>query len=156
MKKYIRPTIVSSLIYILLLSIPYGTTLTKTIEVKKINGEKIQIDGKVDEPTWIFTDNSSDFIQRDPIEGEPVTESTSFSILYDDENLYVAIRALTDDNSTIKGILGKFSGYLFISFVAGTIFYFPAILRNTQSSQLIYRWNIVANILTSSIVRVLK
>ncbi len=107
MKKYIRPTIVSSLIYILLLSIPYGTTLTKTIEVKKINGEEIQIDGKVDEPTWIFTDNSSDFIQRDPIEGEPVTESTSFSILYDDENLYVAIRALTDDNSTIKGILSR-------------------------------------------------
>ncbi len=107
MKKYIRPTIISSLIYVLLLSISYGTTSTKTIEVKKINGEKIYLDGKVDESAWIFTDNSSDFTQRDPIEGEPATESTSFSILYDNENLYIAIKALTNDNSTIKGILSR-------------------------------------------------
>ena len=72
-----------------LASLSFAQTSLKTIEVKKINGEKIQIDGKVDESAWIFTNNSSDFTQRDPHEGKPTTESTSFSILYDDENIYI-------------------------------------------------------------------
>ena len=103
MKKFI----LSGLLFIIFISSSYATTSLKTISVKKINGEKIYLDGKLDESTWIFTENSSNFIQRDPIEGEPATESTSFSILYDDENLYVAVRALTDDVSTIKGILSR-------------------------------------------------
>ncbi|MCJ7801262.1 MAG: carbohydrate binding family 9 domain-containing protein, partial [Candidatus Marinimicrobia bacterium] len=98
----------------------FANTSLKTIEVKKINGEKIYLDGKVDELAWIFTDNSSEFIQRDPFEGDPSTESTSFSILYDDENLYVAIKALTTDNSKIRGILSRRdeespSDWLFVS-----------------------------------------
>ncbi len=107
MKKYIRSTIVSTLTYSLLISLTYATTSIKTVEVTKINGVKVNIDGKVDESAWIFSNNSSDFIQRDPIEGQPATESTSFALLYDDENLYVAIKALTNDNSTIKGILSR-------------------------------------------------
>ncbi|MFC1593673.1 DUF5916 domain-containing protein, partial [Candidatus Neomarinimicrobiota bacterium] len=43
----------------------------------------------------------------DPDEGEPATEKTSFSILYDDENLYIAIKALTTDNTKIKSILSR-------------------------------------------------
>ena len=117
MKKYI---VLTNLIFIILISFSYANTSLKTIEVTKINGEKIYLDGKVDESAWIFTDNSSDFIQRNPIEGELATESTSFSILYDDENLYVAIKALTEDNSTIKGILSRRdeespSDWLFVS-----------------------------------------
>ncbi|MEE9571477.1 MAG: DUF5916 domain-containing protein [Candidatus Neomarinimicrobiota bacterium] len=107
MKKYIRQAIISNLILITLISFPLANTMSKTIEVKKMNGEKIFLDGKLDESAWIFTDNSSNFIQRDPLEGKPATESTSFAILYDDENLYVAIRAQTTDNSTIKGILSR-------------------------------------------------
>lgn len=107
MEKFIRHLIISNLIIITLISFSFANTTSKKIEGKKINGEKIYLDGKVDEPAWIFTDNSSGFIQRDPLEGEPVTELTSFAILYDNENLYVAIKALTKDNSTIKGILSR-------------------------------------------------
>ena len=116
MKKYITLT----LIFAILVSFSYATTSLKTISVKKLNGEKIYLDGKVDESAWVFTDNSSNFIQRDPIEGKPATELTSFSILYDDEHLYVAIKALTADNSKIKGILSRRdedspSDWLFVS-----------------------------------------
>jgi len=117
MKKNI---IFANLVFIALSSFSFANTAIKTIEVKKINGEKIYLDGKIDEVAWVFTDNSSNFIQRDPIEGEPTTESTSFSILYDDEYLYVAIKALTTDNSKIKGILSRRdeespSDWLFVS-----------------------------------------
>ncbi|MFC1760304.1 DUF5916 domain-containing protein, partial [Candidatus Neomarinimicrobiota bacterium] len=116
MKKYITPT----LIFTILVSFSYATTSLKTISVKKLNGEKIYLDGRVDESAWVFTDNSSNFIQRNPIEGKPATELTSFSILYDDEHLYVAIKALTADNSKIKGILSRRdedspSDWLFVS-----------------------------------------
>lgn len=94
-------------IAILLISFSFAQISQKTIEVKKINGESISIDGKLDESAWIFTNNSSDFTQRDPHEGKPTTESTSFSILYDDENIYIAVKALMNDNSAIKGILSR-------------------------------------------------
>lgn len=117
MKKYI---ILMNLIFISLISFTYASTSLKKVEAKKVNGEKVIIDGKLDESIWIFNDNSSQFTQRDPNEGEPATESTSFSIVYDEENLYVAIKALTTDNSKIKGILSRRdeespSDWLFVS-----------------------------------------
>ena len=78
MKKNI---IFTNLVFIALISFSFANTSLKTIKVKKLNGDKIYLDGKIDEAAWVFTDNSSNFIQRDPIEGEPTTESTSFSIL---------------------------------------------------------------------------
>ena len=75
--------------------------------MKKLNGEKIYIDGIIDETAWIFSNNQPNFIQRDPMEGKPSTQKTEFSIMYDEEYVYVAVRALTNDNSTIKGILSR-------------------------------------------------
>ena len=88
-------------------AISFATVSMQSIDALKLNGSKIYIDGIVDESAWIFTDDSSHFTQRDPNEGEPCTQKTDFSILYDEEYLYVAVRAFTEDVSTIKGILSR-------------------------------------------------
>lgn len=98
---------ISTLIFITCFNFSYANTSLKTIEGKKLNGDKIDIDGRINESAWIFTPSSSHFVQRDPLEGEPATQQTDFSIIYDEEYLYIAIRALTDDNSKIKGILSR-------------------------------------------------
>ena len=107
MNKNIQLIIKINVIFVILVNLLFANTSIKSVSATKLNGEKIEIDGRVDETSWVFTNDASQFIQRDPIEGDPASQSTSFSILYDNEHLYIAVKALTDDNSTIKGILSR-------------------------------------------------
>ena len=56
--------------------------------------EKITLDGRLDEPAWKLAVPVSDFIQRIPRTGELSDERTELRVLYDDNNLYVAVTAL--------------------------------------------------------------
>ncbi len=47
------------------------------------------IDGKLDEPIWRLGVPLSDFLQREPTEGEPASERTELRILYDSDALYI-------------------------------------------------------------------
>jgi hypothetical protein len=55
--------------------------------------EEVRIDGRLDEPAWAKAGKACDFRQMEPGEGEPATEATEVSVLYDDRNLYIGIRA---------------------------------------------------------------
>lgn len=46
------------------------------------------IDGILNEVIWSNAQAAKDFIQRDPLEGEPASEATEVRVLYDDEALY--------------------------------------------------------------------
>ena len=52
---------------------------------------EIVVDGNLDEAEWNLAQPATDFIQNDPLTGEPATERTEVRILYDDENLYVGV-----------------------------------------------------------------
>ncbi len=80
---------------------------SKTVHVVKINPGDIILDGSLDESVWTFSDISKEFIQRDPVEGEPVSEETMFAILYDTEYLYVGIKASVTDENQITGLLSR-------------------------------------------------
>ena len=56
--------------------------------------EAVHVDGLLDEPGWSLAEAASGFRQREPREGEAATEATEVSVLYDDTNLYVGVRAL--------------------------------------------------------------
>jgi len=47
-----------------------------------------KLDGFLKEPAWQLAPAATDFLQRDPYEGQPATEPTEIRILYDDEALY--------------------------------------------------------------------
>jgi hypothetical protein len=54
--------------------------------------EPIKVDGKLDEDVYSAVPSISDFIQQDPVEGEPATERTEAWVLFDDRNIYITAR----------------------------------------------------------------
>jgi hypothetical protein len=74
----------------------FGNTVDETnvpeVKAIRINGDRPQIDGALDDPIWQRKDIdfAREFIQREPDEGKPATESTSVAIAYDDDAIYFA------------------------------------------------------------------
>ncbi|MCH2464385.1 MAG: hydrolase, partial [Gemmatimonadetes bacterium] len=59
------------------------------------------IDGDLGESSWQNAQLLSGFVQREPMEGEPVSERTEVRILYDGEALYVGAWLFDRDPSGI-------------------------------------------------------
>ena len=55
------------------------------------SGEKIKLDGKLDEPVWTQAIPISNLIQRDPDFGKPGTEKTQVAVAYSSTALYIGI-----------------------------------------------------------------
>ncbi len=51
------------------------------------------INGDLDDEAWMQGEWSGDFLQYEPSEGVPVKQKTEFKIVYDNNNIYVAIKA---------------------------------------------------------------
>ena len=79
----------------------------RSIKALRIPGGEIHIDGVIDDEAWQDATFKSNFVQRDPLEGQQATELTEFAILYDDENIYVAIKAHESDPGGIRSILSR-------------------------------------------------
>jgi hypothetical protein len=65
------------------------------------------LDGVLDDPAWAGAEPITDFVQRDPNEGEPATERTVARVLYDDGALYIGIRAYDSEPGQIVGRLTR-------------------------------------------------
>ena len=65
----------------------------KVYTTKAIKNSPPVIDGKGDDPAWQQVEWAGDFIQREPHENAAPTQKTAFKILYDNNNIYVLIRA---------------------------------------------------------------
>jgi hypothetical protein len=64
--------------------------------------EPINIDGRLDEAAWSQAEPATDFRQQEPNEGEAATEKTEVRVLFDEHNVYLAIRALDSEPSHIN------------------------------------------------------
>ncbi len=69
--------------------------------------EKLSIDGILDEAAWSRGISVSDFLQTDPDEGEPGTQITKVTVLYDDEALYIGFLCLDSEPEQIVRLLSK-------------------------------------------------
>ncbi len=65
------------------------------------------IDGNLSEEVWKQAPLINEFLQREPAEGAAPTHPTEARIAYDDEALYVAIRALDSEPDKVMGILTR-------------------------------------------------
>ncbi len=84
----------------------YKTSYTKTAPV---------IDGLMNDDCWNLVEWSGNFTQTQPAENKPPSQETVFRILYDDNNLYVFIRAYDTEPEKISRIMSRrdnFSGDL--------------------------------------------
>lgn len=65
------------------------------------------INGKLDDPCWQNNNWGGDFIQWIPKEGAQPSQPTYINILYDDKNLYVAIRAYDSESDKMTRKAGR-------------------------------------------------
>jgi hypothetical protein len=73
-----------------LLAQPTDTDSVKTITAIRVN-PAVRLDGILNEPFWGTAERSGNFIQYQPDEGQPASESTFVRVAYDDEALYVGM-----------------------------------------------------------------
>jgi hypothetical protein len=62
----------------------------------------IQIDGVLDEAIWADAQWNHDFKMYIPYDNKMASEPTQFAVLYDQDFIYVAIKALDSDPSQIS------------------------------------------------------
>lgn len=86
---------------------------TDTLKVKKryqtykINPHPPVIDGLLNDEAWERVEWGGDFTQRNPYDGEAPSQQTAFKILYDDDNLYVFIRAFDTEADKIARLVSR-------------------------------------------------
>ena len=64
----------------------------KSFQTKRLEGDRPQINGNLNEEVWTNAEVLSDFIQNTPIPNVSGTQRTEVRMLYDDEAIYVAAR----------------------------------------------------------------
>jgi len=73
--------------------------------------DSIRIDGRLDDAAWSLAEPFSDFLQRDPDEGQPATERTELRLVYDDDALYVGARLFDARPDLIERRLSRRDGW---------------------------------------------
>ncbi len=76
------------------------------------DGEKIELDGKLDEAAWKRAVPAADFLQQDPANGMPATEPTEVRILFDHENLYMGVYCYDSEPGKLRGNQMQRDGFL--------------------------------------------
>jgi hypothetical protein len=76
-------------------------------ETVRLSTEKPKIDGKLDDACWATGNWAGDFIQWIPKEGAKPSQPTVFKILYDDQNIYVAMRCYDSEPEKIQRRAGR-------------------------------------------------
>ncbi|RLD23767.1 MAG: hypothetical protein DRI70_08955, partial [Bacteroidetes bacterium] len=67
----------------------------KNVEAVRFNTPPV-IDGIISEEVWMQAIPVTEFIQREPLNGQAATENTEVYVGYDEHNLYIAFRCYTD------------------------------------------------------------
>ena len=76
----------------------YQTVFTKTPPV---------IDGLGNDDAWNLVEWTSDFIQSQPAENKPPSQQTSFKVLYDNDNIYLFIRAYDTEPDKVSKLMSR-------------------------------------------------
>ena len=105
----------AALLFLALFTIPSAFAQTGTSKriytTQRINGNAPRLDGIIDEDVWNQVEWSGDFTQRTPDDGAAPAQQTAFKILYDNDNLYVAIRAFDTNPDEIVKRLSRRDGF---------------------------------------------
>ena len=94
--------------FLILIFIPFfAFSQNKSYTTKRINPTAPVIDGKLDDGCWKHIEWGGDFTQFEPYEDSLPSQKTTFAILYDDNNLYVAIKAYDTEPNKINQTLSR-------------------------------------------------
>lgn len=83
----------------------------RTYQTNRFKGEAPKIDGYLTEEAWESVDWAGDFTQWMPSNGASPSQATEFKIIYDDNYLYVAIKALDSVPEEIVKRMSRRDGF---------------------------------------------
>ena len=84
------------------------TGLLKEANAIRVPPGDIQVDGRLDEAAWGRAMPTTDFVQKEPVEGAPPSELTEVRFVYDDSGLYVGARmGSSQGRAGIQAPLGR-------------------------------------------------
>jgi hypothetical protein len=83
-----------------------NTARKHAIAVRVPNGSVV-VDGRLGDAAWRDAPVVTDFLQKQPNEGQPATERTEIRLVYDDGALYVGARMFAKDPSRIQAPVGR-------------------------------------------------
>lgn len=78
----------------------------KSFELSRTD-EKIEIDGKKNESIWLNSATATNFLERNPTEGNPPKFKTEVNVTYDNNNIYVLGYCFDDHPDSILTQLGE-------------------------------------------------
>jgi len=88
--------------------IPFDDAYKRTYHTVKLQGIPPVIDGKLEDDCWKNEGNwSQNFLQNTPIERAQPTYPTKIKILFDDKNIYFALRAWDPEPDKINRFIGN-------------------------------------------------
>lgn len=93
--------------FVCFFSVSYAQTVEKRIYQTVFTPVAPEIDGQMNDSCWNRVVWGNDFIQSEPYENKPPSQQTSFKILFDDNNLYVFIRAFDAEPEKISRQLSR-------------------------------------------------
>ncbi len=79
----------------------------KTYTTNRITGAVPKIDGNFEDKAWTTIEWEGDFTQHEPNNGDTPSQKTFFKILYDDNNIYVAIKLMDTEADKITKRLSR-------------------------------------------------
>jgi len=85
----------------------YSSNEGRTAQATTLNQDSIEIDGRLDEPSWEMASVLTGFTQNNPDEGAPATERTEVRILFSKNSIYIGVRAYDSEPEKIKSILAR-------------------------------------------------
>ena len=102
-----KRVLVLGMIFIFVLPAIYGQTPDKKqYKATRVTSAPV-INGILDEDIWQTGDWVDDFVQNEPYNGKEASQRTEFKILFDDDNLYVAIKAYDTSPDSIVNRLTR-------------------------------------------------
>ncbi len=69
----------------------------RTYSAERIPGGRPDIDGEINDPVWQNGSWDGDFIQFEPYNGIPAVCKTEFKLFYDNDNIFIAVKAFDTD-----------------------------------------------------------
>lgn len=99
------------LLFILLVTNIAVYSQRKVYQTSRFEGEAPKIDGHIDEAAWNMVKWDGNFTQWMPANGAPPSQNTEFKIIYDDNYLYVAVRAFDSVPEEIVKRMSRRDGF---------------------------------------------
>jgi hypothetical protein len=89
--------------YILLISAAITGQLFSSDKIIQIDKTPVQVtvDGIIDQAEWVVSDSGTNFVQMEPVKGDPASEKTVVFVTHDESNLYVAYKCYVENMETI-------------------------------------------------------